>query len=182
MEDLGNKPSQAAGSVTRSLLLLARRAIECHLSGGDPRAELAQGAGGAPHACFVSLKKDDRLRGCMGTTVPSRPTVEQEVVANSLAAALRDPRFKPVRAEELKVIAISIDLLSPMEKVKSLEELDPALYGLLVRAGSRAGLLLPDLPGVETVERQIEICREKGGIAPGDEITLERFTVERLTE
>lgn len=168
--------------MTKSLLLLARQAIECHLSGGDPRAELARGAGGDPQACFVSLKKGDRLRGCMGTTVPSRPSVEQEVVANSLAAALRDPRFKPVRAGELEVIIISIDLLSPMEKVDSLEQLDPAVFGLLVQAGSRGGLLLPDLPGVETVERQIEICREKGGIAPEEEITLERFTVERLSE
>lgn len=168
--------------MTDALVKLARQALHSHVHGGNPRRELAGQASGAPRACFVSLKKGERLRGCMGTTSPSQPSVEEEVIANSLAAAERDPRFKPVRAEELEKIRISIDLLSPTEKVESHAELDPRVYGLVVRAGSRAGLLLPDLPGVKTVERQIEICREKAGIPPETEITLERFLVERLEE
>ncbi len=168
--------------MTDFLVALARKAIHSHIKGGDPRAELAGREAGPPRACFVSLKKGERLRGCMGTTVPSQASVEEEVIANALASATRDPRFKPVRAEELGKILISVDLLSPMEPVDSLAALDPGIYGVVVRAGARAGLLLPDLPGVDTVERQIEICREKGGIEPGEAVTLERFFVERLSE
>lgn len=168
--------------MTDFLVTLARKAINAHIRGGDPRAELAGRPVGPPRACFVTLKKGERLRGCMGTTVPTKASVEEEVIANALASATRDPRFKPVRAGELAKILISVDLLSPTEPVDSLQALDPRIYGVVVRAGARAGLLLPDLPGVDTVERQIEICREKGGIQPEEEVTLERFFVERLSQ
>ena len=87
-----------------------------------------------------------------------------------------------VRLEELDLIRISIDLLSPLEEVQSEAELDPVVYGLMVRAGRKKGLLLPDLPGVRTVQRQIEICREKAGIPAGEPVTMERFVVERIEE
>jgi AmmeMemoRadiSam system protein A len=137
-----------------------------------------------PSACFVSLKtvSAERLRGCIGTLRPSRPSVEEEVVANSIAAATRDPRFAPVRREELGGLRISIDLLSAAEPVPSPDWLDPVRYGVIVRAGGRCGVLLPDLPGVASAEEQLAICREKAGIRPQDPVSLERFTVQRIAE
>lgn len=168
--------------VAEPLLSLAREAIRLLAEGGDPRRRLAGRGSSAPRGCFVSLKKSERLRGCMGTMVPSQPTLEEEIVANAVAAARRDPRFKPVQPDEVKEIQISIDLLSALEVVASPAQLDPRRYGLLVRAGNRSGVLLPDLPGVRTVERQVEICREKAGIEPHEPVTMERFTVERISE
>jgi AmmeMemoRadiSam system protein A len=164
------------------LLVIARQAIHTHITGGDPRQSLAREAGNAPRGCFVSLKKRARLRGCMGTISPTQPTLEEEIISNALAAALRDPRFQPVRLEELDEILISLDLLSPLEAVAAPDLLDPRVFGLLVRAGKRTGVLLPDLPGVRSVEKQIEICREKAGIEPEEEIGMQRFTVERISE
>ena len=164
------------------LVRLARQTIRVHLSGSNPHRTLADQFSNPPQACFVSLKLRSRLRGCIGTVLPTQPTVEQEVVANAIAAATRDPRFDPLRLAELEAIIISIDLLSPPEPVQSTRELDPARFGLVLRAGERCGVLLPDLPGVETVAQQIEICRQKARIAEEEPAVMERFEVIRIEE
>lgn len=167
--------------MSNPLVIIARQAIRDHIAGRDPFRQ-PDGAANPPQGCFVSLKIRDRLRGCMGTMTATQPTLEREVAENALAAAMRDPRFKPVRMEELDRIRISIDLLTPLERVDSPEQLDPARYGVMVRSGKKKGLLLPDLPGVDSASRQIEICREKAGIDPGEEVALERFEVLRIEE
>lgn len=166
------------------LISLARHTLVWHLDGEDLTNPDLYPRQAPPQACFVSLKltPGDRLRGCIGTLSPTRPTLEEEVVGNAVAAASRDPRFDPVRREELDRIRISIDLLSPAEAVESEAELDPARYGLIVRARDRCGILLPDLPGVKSVAKQIAICREKAGLKANEPIRMERFTVERLDE
>lgn len=166
------------------MLVLARRAIDWHLAGEDLARPGLYPRGSPPQACFVSLKmrESNRLRGCIGTLVPAKPWVEEEVVTNSVAAATRDPRFTPVRPEELHGLSISIDLLSAPEPVASPDELDAGRFGVIVRAPGRCGVLLPALPGVESVEAQIAICREKGRIGEREPVTLERFTVQRLSE
>jgi AmmeMemoRadiSam system protein A len=168
----------------RRLLSLARQAIRWHLEGEDLTRPGLFPRDHAPRACFVSLKtrQGQRLRGCIGTIIPAKPWVEEEVVHNSIAAATRDPRFAPVQPAELDGLAISIDLLSPPEAVESPERLDPLRFGLIVRAGPRCGVLLPALPGVDSVEEQLAICREKAGIGAEEPVVLERFTVQRLSE
>jgi AmmeMemoRadiSam system protein A len=135
---------------------------------------------GPPQACFVSLKKGGRLRGCIGSLTPAHPSREGEIVANAVASSQRDPRFPPVREEELDLLQVSIDLLSVPEDIPSAAYLDPGRYGVIVRSGSRSGVLLPDLPGVDTAARQIAICRDKADIPPDAPVTLQRFTVERI--
>lgn len=168
----------------RFLLALARQAIAWHLLGEDLARPGLFVRRNAPAACFVSLKTKlaGRLRGCIGTLQPSRSTVEEEVVANSVAAATRDPRFEPVHRNELDALSISIDLLSAPERIDSEDGLDPVRYGVIVRSAGRCGVLLPDLPGVDSAEQQIAICREKAGIRAGEPVRLERFTVERIAE
>lgn len=133
-------------------------------------------------ACFVSLKLAGRLRGCIGTLRPSQSSLEAEVQANAVAAATRDPRFMPVEPADLAGLRVSIDVLSAGEPVDDMRLLNPVRYGLIVRSGSRCGVLLPDIKGVETVDQQVQICLEKAGIRPGKAFSMERFVVERVEE
>ena len=130
---------------------------------------------------FVSIHKDGKLRGCIGTFLPTRDSIAQEIISNAVSAATRDPRFDPIRPEELKWLEINVDVLSTPEKISGPEELDVKKYGVIVSCGSRRGLLLPDLDGVDTVEEQVGIARRKGGIREGEPVTLERFEVVRHT-
>ncbi len=131
---------------------------------------------------FVCLKKGGVLRGCIGTIEPVCRSLAEEIMENAVSAGLRDPRFPPVRAEELSLLSYTVDVLEPPEPVGSLEELDPWQYGVVVRSGSRKGLLLPDLDGVDTVEEQLEIALGKAGIPRGVQYEIERFRVVRYGE
>ena len=98
---------------------------------------------------------------------------------NAVSAAVHDPRFRPVSEGELDRLEYSVDVLGPTEPVHSPEELDVKRYGIVVSSGGRRGLLLPNLDGVDTVRQQIAIARQKAGIAPYEDVELERFEVVR---
>lgn len=100
---------------------------------------------------------------------------------NGVAAATEDPRFPQVRPDELDALSYSVDVLGEPEPVDSLEQLDPARYGVIVTRGFKRGLLLPDLEGADTVMDQIAIAKQKAGIAPDEDARLERFEVVRHT-
>lgn len=132
-------------------------------------------------ACFVSLKKHGDLRGCIGTLTPAEPDLGAEIARNAYSAAFRDPRFTRVRPDELADVSVSVDVLSAAQLCDQ-SELDPSRYGVIVACGTRRGVLLPDLPGVDDVALQLEIALQKAGIAPGEDFTTERFTVVRYRE
>lgn len=137
-----------------------------------------------PAPCFVCLKTlDRRLRGCIGTIEPARPTLWEEVVANAVGAATRDPRFQPVTKAELASLCYSVDVLERPEPT-TFEELDPKIFGVIVEGadGSRRGLLLPDIEGVETAARQVEIAARKAGLPLHEPLKLYRFRVRRYKE
>ena len=131
--------------------------------------------------CFVSLKKDGELRGCIGTIAPTKASLAEEICANAVSAGTRDRRFSPVQMDELSELVYDVDVLGDPEPVESENELDPRRYGVIVSTrDGRRGLLLPDLDGVDTVREQVQIAAQKGGIDLfGDEYRLERFVVER---
>ena len=141
----------------------------------DLPAELTKRRAGA----FVSLHRNGRLRGCIGTIAPAEDSLAEEIIRNAVSAAARDPRFDPVRPEELAELEVSVDVLGEPEDIASERELDVKRYGVIVRRGARRGLLLPDLEGVDTVEQQVSIARQKAGIAPGEPVSLQRFEVVR---
>jgi AmmeMemoRadiSam system protein A len=128
---------------------------------------------------FVSLKKFGALRGCIGTTAPTTPSVAAEIVRNAVHAGTEDPRFEPVRPDELDYLDCSVDVLEPAKPIASREELDPKAWGVIVRKGGRSGLLLPDLEGVDTVEEQLDIACRKAGIDPSSDYAIEKFAVTR---
>ena len=164
---------------------LARLSLETFVRTGKPLDALPKGlpdemttrSAGA----FVSLHAHGQLRGCIGTTGPTTESVAWEIVQNAVSACSRDPRFAPVRADELNSLEYSVDILGEPETVSSQAELDVRKYGIIVSCGGRRGLLLPDLEGVDTVEQQIEIALRKGGIGSEERYMLERFQVVRHT-
>jgi AmmeMemoRadiSam system protein A len=161
---------------------LARASLETWVRTGKTMAvpeglppELLRRRAGA----FVSVHKQGRLRGCIGTIGPTEPSLALEIIRNAVSAAARDPRFEPIRPEELPWLEISVDVLGEAEKISSEAELDVKRYGVIVSCGSRRGLLLPDLEGVDTVEEQVAIARQKAGIRPEERVSLQRFEVVR---
>jgi len=146
------------------------------LSCPDPLSKDLTSRSGA----FVSIKKMKQLRGCIGTLEPREPNLAMEIIENALKAALHDPRFSPVTTEELQDLTYSIDVVRPLEKISYESELDPSVYGLVVRSKGKQGVLLPDLEGVNSTEEQIQICRAKGKIPDAEPIEMYRFRVERF--
>ena len=128
---------------------------------------------------FVSIHEHGRLRGCIGTIAPVRDSLAEEIIHNAVSACARDPRFDPIQPEELPFLDISVDVLGAPEEIRSEKDLDVKRYGVIVSRGTRRGLLLPDLEGVESVEQQISIARQKAGIGAGEPVRLERFEVVR---
>jgi MEMO1 family protein len=159
---------------------LARRTVEMYVSEGKvPKVEALTPEMQQRAGVFVSIHKQGALRGCIGTFEPQSENVAREIIANAVASSTRDPRFSPVKKSELKDLDYSVDVLTHPVPVKDKSELDPKKYGVIVECGWRKGLLLPDLDGVDTVEQQIDICCQKGGIEPGEPINLYRFEVKR---
>ena len=162
---------------------LARLSLETFVRTGNVLDKLPDDLPGGmtdrTAGAFVSLHAHGQLRGCIGTTGPTTPSVAWEIVQNAVSACSRDPRFVPVRADELDCLEYSVDVLGEPEAISSPAELDVKRYGVIVSCGGRRGLLLPDLDGVDTVEQQIDIARQKGGIGPRERYTLERFEVVR---
>ncbi|HEY0408104.1 MAG TPA: AmmeMemoRadiSam system protein A [Pyrinomonadaceae bacterium] len=177
---------EARDTSGEELPALARRAIETFVREGTL---IEAPANASPllrqrAACFVSLKTHDGdLRGCIGTIEPVKHSLAEELISNAISAATRDPRFSPVKASELPFLRYSVDVLHAPEPAE-FEDLDPATYGVIVEdeAGTRRGLLLPDIGGVETARQQVDIAARKAGIAPGNTLRLSRFRVERFGE
>lgn len=162
------------------LVELARGTVESYVRSGkvsQPKEltpEMKERAG-----VFVSIKKHGELRGCIGTFEPTKANVAEEIIANAISSATKDPRFLPVTESELKELEYSVDILTHPEPITDISKLDPKKYGIIVECGFRRGLLLPDLEGVDTVQEQIAICRAKAGILPEEPINLYRFQVRR---
>jgi len=129
---------------------------------------------------FVSLHYNNELRGCVGTYESTQENLALEIVANAISAGFHDPRFKPVTENELPNIQITVDILSPLEKINSVTELDPKKYGIMVIKNKKKAILLPDLQGLSTIEQQVDAVLKKADIKDGVYgCNLYRFTTER---
>jgi len=123
---------------------LARLSLETFVHSG----ERAKSPEGLPpdllhlrSGVFVSLKKDGQLRGCIGTITATRESLAAEIMQNAISAASHDPRFEPVREDELDELVYSVDVLGAAERIPSKDMLDPKRYGVIVHNGTRQGLL-----------------------------------------
>lgn len=175
-------------SESHPLVELARRTIEAYVRTGrqiavpeDLPAEMKRHAG-----AFVTLHRHGQLRGCIGTIQPVCQTLAEEVIRNAISSASRDPRFAPIREEELEDLEIKVDVLHEPERIESEDQLDPKRYGLIIQSLSqpwKRGLLLPNLEGIDTIETQVYWTRyHKAGISdPNEPVEMYRFEVTRLT-
>lgn len=171
------------------LVSVARRALERQTGASDTDLDTTLDALSArlppvwrsPRPVFVTLRSNHgELRGCVGQLKPAYPSLVEEVAHCARSAASHDPRFDPVRSEELPGLKIEVSVLDEPEDVSSADQLDPERYGVLVRSESRLGVLLPEVDGVETAEQQLAIARRKAGIAPDSEVHVQRFLVRKV--
>lgn len=177
-----NRELEARKEAEDPYVRLARQSLEYYINNGKMMKfpdNLPDEMSTSRAGTFVSIKKYGKLRGCIGTTSPIANSVAQEIINNAISAGTKDPRFSPIRKEELKDLIYSVDVLGPTESISSKEELDVKRYGVIVSKGRKRGLLLPNLEGVDTVEEQIAISKEKAGIGSEEEVSLERFEVIR---
>ena len=149
----------------QELLLIARNTLQTYLSTGKftevrpARPALLQQAG-----AFVSLHEGDELRGCIGQIVPDRE-LYKIVQSCALSAALDDPRFNPVTADQVPLLTIEISVLTPMVRVTRVEEIEVGRHGLYITVGNRRGLLLPQVATQYGWDRDAflaQTCRKAG--------------------
>lgn len=182
------------------LVLLAKKAVEDYFEKKEiispfpnlPKEFLEKRSG-----TFVTIKKDGNLRGCIGTYLPTKKNIAEEIISNAITAATEDWRFGPIRKEELPYLSYTVYILSEPKIVKDISELNPKKFGIIVKTipiaspnktdvvfngyfVPKSGLLLPDLEGINTVEEQISIACQKGGIDPEKEnFLIYKFSVEK---
>ncbi len=162
---------------------LARETIESYIRDGKKPAlpsGLPDDMTSRRAGVFVSIHKEGRLRGCIGTISSVYDCIGNEIIENAISASTRDPRFDPIRVHELPMLEINVDVLSEAEDIKSKDELDVKRYGVIVTKGYKRGLLLPNLDGVDTVDEQVEIALRKAGLSENEKgYSLQRFEVVR---
>jgi len=130
---------------------------------------------------FVSIHKNGKLRGCIGTIGPTHPNIAHEIISNAIQASSYDTRFEPINEEELLALEIKVDVLGEIEEVKDIGDLDVEKYGVIVEYEGRRGLLLPNIEGINSVHEQISIAKQKAGIGNDKQVKLSRFEVTRYS-
>ncbi len=133
--------------------------------------------------CFVSLHKfDGELRGCIGTIEPREANLFEEIKRNAVSAAFNDNRFSHLSLDEIDTIEVSVDVLTTPERVYLMDDLDPHIYGIIVTDGKyNKAILLPAIPGIDTLEEQIRIVKRKAGLTNTniEDLEIYRFSSTR---
>ncbi|UTY28053.1 AmmeMemoRadiSam system protein A [Treponema putidum] len=159
---------------------LARRSIIYYLKHNKfLKPKNTEGIQSGKAGVFVCLKKKGELRGCIGTILPTKGRISEEIIKNAVSAALNDPRFPSVELSEMNEIVCSVDILSKPEEISSIADLDVKRFGVIVSFGHRTGLLLPNLEGIDSAGMQLVIALQKGGISPEEPYRMYRFEVIR---
>lgn len=178
-------------STRRMLLGLARRTIVLRVESGvaprdtDLSAFPPNDETRAERGCFVSLHHDGELLGCIGNIRPVG-TLHDAVIRNAVAAATRDPRFRPVRPDELPRLDIEISALTPLEPFASPDEIRVGVHGVFLSASPCQGVLLPQVATQYgwTAEEFLRHTAVKAGLPPDAWRTAQlfRFSAEVFSE
>ncbi|NNE10259.1 MAG: AmmeMemoRadiSam system protein A [Gemmatimonadetes bacterium] len=167
----------------RTLLRIAEQAVACALRGETYEPETpGEGALLERRGAFVTLERNSLLRGCIGRIASDEPLYAL-IPLMARDAAFRDPRFPPVTEEELPQLSFEISALGPARTIADPEEIRLGIDGLIVRHGSRTGLLLPQVATTFgwTKRQFLEETCEKAGLAPAmwkETATVEAFEAE----
>ena len=183
LEQNSSEPNNNASPASSDpCVQLARASLESYILSRkiiDVPQDLPEDLTARRAGAFVSIHEHGQLRGCIGTISPARSNLAEEIIFNAISASTRDPRFPPIRKEELPFLEINVDVLGEPEDIESEDDLDVKRYGVIVTNGLRRGLLLPDLDGVDTIQQQVAIAKQKAGIASYEKVSLQRFEVVR---
>lgn len=128
----------------RALLRYARETLAAYFEGAPPPVPPALADPGRHSGAFVTLEVAGDLRGCIGYPGSTQP-LDRVVAECAIAAATEDPRFSPLRRREMDALAIEISVLTPIEPVADLGDIEVGRDGLVVADGRRRGLLLPQV-------------------------------------
>ena len=166
---------------------LAKNAIEKYIKTGkklEVPKDLSEEFYDVKKGVFVTIYEkysEKKLRGCIGTFAPTKENIALEIIDNAISAAVHDYRFNPVSESELNNLICEVSLLNPPEQINSAGDLNAKKYGVIVKSSNgKTGLLLPDIEGVETPEKQISIACQKAGInLEMEKIELFKFTVSK---
>ncbi len=177
-------PKQSVLTVQDPLIMLARAAVERYvreqtilpIPGPLPEAQKQT------KGVFVSLIKDGALRGCVGHVRSRQSSLAKEVIYTAIAAAVHDPRFTPVISEELEKLSYIVDVIDEIKAIRTHDQLDAKLYGVVVYHERRQGVVLPNIAGIDDVEQQLDLARRRAGAQPHDRVRMERFTIQRIIE
>jgi AmmeMemoRadiSam system protein A len=170
------------------LLKLARATLIAHL-GGQPLPDLGHPEGplGEHRGAFVTLTTDGQLRGCIGHVEGIQP-LWQSVRDNAVSAAARDPRFPPLRSDELPDLEIEVSALSVLELLEDPRRITVGVHGLLIECGRRRGVLLPQVADSRgwNVDTFLDHTCRKAGLDAGcwrsPEASVYAFTAEHFSE
>ncbi len=180
MSSLGDREKQV-------LLDLARRALIAAVRENQSLPEVPEDTNFGEHAgAFVTLHCGRRLRGCIGQ-LNGREPLARVVAESAASAALNDPRFRPVRENELTGIQIELSVLSSPEDVTP-SEIETGKHGLIVSRGWQRGVLLPQVAAERgwDAQRFLEETCAKAGLEPdawkNPETRIQAFTAEVFGE
>ncbi len=126
-------------------------------------------------AVFVSIKSRGELRGCIGTIFPTKETIAEEIISNTISA-LNDYRFLSIKKEEIENLSYEVHLLKEMKLVKK-EKINPKTEGILVSCENKKGLLLPGV--IDSPKKQLEIAKRKAGINNSENYQIFKFKTEK---
>ncbi len=161
---------------------LARHSIETYVTTGrrlripsNLPPQMFEGQKGV----FITIREKGALRGCLGSAKGLTKNVATEIVTNAMKAATEDPRFNPISKEDLDFLTMSVFVVTGLMEVKSVTDLDPNVYGLVVEYDGKHATLLPGLSTVHTAAEQLALAKRKAGIMQDDKCRLYRFTIEK---
>lgn len=167
-EKLPSAENQLDKSAQKEALKIARKTLEEYLTSRQiPSFSPQNPALQQPLGAFVTLRKHGELRGCIGEFEPQKP-LYQVVQEMAIAAATNDPRFSPVRSEELKDIKIEISAMTPKKKISRWQEIQLGKHGVVIQKGNRAGTFLPQVAtetGWSLEEFLSQLCSQKAGLS-----------------
>ncbi|MFW5443230.1 MAG: AmmeMemoRadiSam system protein A [Methylococcaceae bacterium] len=174
------------------LLDLAHRSIKSGLKTGHPLsinlrdypAELSQ-----QRATFVTLEKNNQLRGCIGMLEAVLPLAE-DITENAFSAAFKDPRFLPLESSEFNDLEIHLSILSPSKEIiftseqNLIAQIRPNIDGLILKTGTHRGTFLPSVwQSIQTPEQFLQHLKQKAGLNKNywsDDIKIFRYTTEMI--
>ena len=139
--------------IKKELLKLARTAIEEYILRGKKIETPDREELNIMRGAFVTIKIDEELRGCIGYIIPIRP-LGTTIIDCAIASATEDPRFSPLKPKELSKITLEISVLSPLKRVKKIEEIQVGTHGIVISKGFNRGLLLPQVATEYSWDRQ----------------------------